>query len=74
MQNRDLVAQLLTKGEEADQRLLALDDLRYDLCHHSELVSSYMGVLVGAAMMGASREKLQAIGQGIFNHYRWDTA
>jgi hypothetical protein len=48
--------------------------LIYALCYHSEMIGSYMGVLIGAAMMGASRDKLQAIGQGIFNHYRWDTA
>ena len=62
------------KGEEATQMLLTLDDLSCDLCSHSELIASYMGVLMGAAMMGASREKLEAIGQGVFNHYRWDTA
>ena len=62
------------EGEEADRMLLALDDLSYALCDHSELIGCYMGVLVGAAMMGASHDKLQAIGQGFFNHYRWDTA
>ena len=54
--------------------LSALHDLSYSLCYHSEMIGYYMGVLVGAVMMGASHDKLKTIGQGIYNHYRGDTA
>jgi len=63
-----------SKDEETDRLLLALDDLTWDSCYYSEIIGFYMGVLMGAAMMGASHDKLKTIGQGIYNHYRWDTA
>jgi hypothetical protein len=62
------------KDKEANEMLSALHDLSYNLCFYSEQVGSYMGVLIGAAMMGATHDKLKTIGQGIYNHYRWDTA
>jgi len=62
------------KDEEAAKLLVKLDNLSYTLSSHRELVGTYMGVLIGAAMMGATRDKLKTIGQGIYNHYRWDTA
>jgi hypothetical protein len=57
-----------TQNKELERVGIDLRENQMMLSMRGETVGYYIGVLVGAFMMGASREKLDIIGDGIYHH------
>ena len=66
----DVLGKAVSKDDkEVAFELESLGGASYDLIFNGERIGFYMGTLMGAASMGASRQTLERIGEGIRNHY-----